>query len=91
MGGAYQTITCPGWDPVVLTSLSPQGDMTGSGTYLADGRQHGVVVSNGKCTAIDFPGSVGKDYVNSMNPKGDLVGTYQTPDGNGHGYLRTKH
>jgi len=90
-GGTYQSVTCVGWDPVILTSLTPQGDMTGGGLLLADNRQHGLVVSNARCSAIDFPGSVGNDYVNSMNPKGDMVGTYATPDGSGHGYLRTKH
>jgi probable HAF family extracellular repeat protein len=88
--GNYQPVSCPGWDGLVLTSLNPQGDMTGGGFRLADGRPHGVVVSNGKCTAVDYPGSVGADYVNSMNPRGDLVGTYATPDFQGHGYLRTK-
>jgi hypothetical protein len=88
--GKYQEITCPGWTLLVLSGLTPQGDMTGGGQRLADGTFHGLVVSGGKCTAVDFPGSVGNDYVNSMNPSGDSVGTYATPDFNSHGYLRTK-
>ncbi len=98
-GGNYQTVTCAGWDPVLVVGITPllvfrstlQVEMTGSGTLLADGRQHGLVVSGSKCTAIDFPGSMGGNVVNSINPAGDMVGTYQTPDLNGHGYLRTNN
>ncbi len=89
--GSYQQVTCPGWYPVIVYGLSEQGEMTGSGTKLSDGLQHGLVVSGNTCTLIDFPGSTLYNSVNSINPRGDVVGTYGTPDGNGHGYLRTKH
>jgi hypothetical protein len=90
-GGKYREVTCPGWTQLVLSGLTPQGDMTGGGQRLTDGTLHGLVVSGGKCMAIDFPGSVGNDYVNSMSPGGEMVGTYATPDGNSHGYLRAKN
>ena len=89
--GNYQPVNCPGWDPAIVTGLNPKGEMTGGGITLADGLQHGLVVSGSQCILIDFPGSIGFNYVNSINSGGDMVGTYQTPDGNGHGYLRTKH
>jgi hypothetical protein len=90
--GKYKEVTIAGWKRITLTGLNPQGHMTGGGTLLADGLQHGLVLRLGKISKIDFPGSVpGSSYVNSINTRGDMVGVYQAPDLSWHGFLRTKH
>ena len=89
--GKYKEVTRPGWTKIILSGLSPLGDMCGGGTLLADNLQHGLVLSGGKATKIDFPGSVpGSSYVNSINTRGDMVGVYQAPDLAWHGFLRTR-
>jgi len=88
--GKFQEITCPGHSNIFLSGLNPLGEMTG-GFNSSDGVQHGLLVSNGQCIAVDFPGSMpGSNYANGINPRGDIVGRYATLDGVFHGYLRKK-
>ena len=54
----------------------------------SDGVMHGLLVRNGTCTSIDFPGAT-STYANSENPEGTIVGRYTSPDGKTHGYLLT--
>jgi hypothetical protein len=90
-GGTFQTINCPNSTNVFLSGLNPQGDMTGE-VIGTDGIQHGLLVSDGSCIIVDFPGSKpGSNYANGINPRGDIVGRYTTSDGVTHGYLRSGH
>jgi hypothetical protein len=57
------------------------GEMT-----TADGHQHGLVVSNGECIAVDFPGSV-STYANSIDTCGNIVGRYTDAGGHTHGFV----
>jgi hypothetical protein len=87
--GAFQEISCPGHTNVFLSGLNPLGDMTG-GFNSSDGVQHGLLVSDGQCITVDFPGSIpGSNYANGINPEGDIVGRYQSQDGKIHGFLLT--
>jgi hypothetical protein len=52
----------------------------------ADGHQHGLVVNNHECIAIDFPQSTGT-YANSIDPWGDIVGRYTDTGGHTHGFF----
>jgi hypothetical protein len=45
---------------------------------------HGLLISNGRCIAVDFPGST---YANSINSQGDTVGRYTDTDGKTHGFI----
>ena len=65
--GDFQTIDCPkAPGGVFLSAIDSLGRMAGEMT-TADGHQHGLVVSNGECIAVDFPGSV-STYANSIDP-----------------------
>jgi hypothetical protein len=89
-GGNFRSIDCPGATSVFLSGLNPQGDMTGEVTGK-DGIQHGLLVRDGNCITVDFPGSLpGSNYANGINPRGDIVGRYATLDGVFHAYLRDK-
>ena len=51
----------------------------------ADGHLHPLLVMNGVCTAVDYPGSTAS-YANSINPRGDIAGRY-TASGHTHGFV----
>jgi hypothetical protein len=56
--GDFRTIDCPtAPGNVFLSAIDSLGRMAGEVT-TTDGHQHGLVVSNGECLAVDFPGSV---------------------------------
>jgi hypothetical protein len=57
------------------------GEMT-----TADGHQHGLLVSDGQCIAVDFPGSTAS-YANGINSYGDIVGRYTDTAGGTHGFV----
>jgi hypothetical protein len=87
-GGRFQPIDCRGFTQVFLSGLNPQGDLTGAVDLGLPG-QHGLLVRDGHCIIVDFPGSLpGSNYANGINPRGDIVGRYATSDGVVHGYLR---
>jgi hypothetical protein len=87
-GGNFRSIDCPRATSVFLSGLDPQGDMTGEVTG-SDGIQHGLLVRDGNCITVDFPGSLpGSNYANGINPRGDIVGRYATLDGKVHAYLQ---
>jgi hypothetical protein len=54
--------------------------------YSKDGKQHGFVLSKGKFVSIDIPGATATE-ANGIDPQGDVVGRYVTPDGHTHGYF----
>jgi hypothetical protein len=45
-----------------------------------------AVAAQGTCTTIDVPGAV-RTVANAINPRGDIVGRYDTADGVAHGFL----
>jgi hypothetical protein len=47
---------------------------------------HGFVLSKGKFVSIDIPGAI-STVANGIDPEGNVVGFYGTPDGHTHGYL----
>lgn len=56
--GQFRTIDCPDAPGgVFLSAIDSLGRMAGEMT-TADGHEHGLVVSNGECIAVDFPKSV---------------------------------
>src|SRR5262249_60528628 len=78
--GVAQTSGCFG--------INPRGDIVGS-TIDSSGNDHAFLLSNGRFTTIDFPGSVATD-LNDINPSGDIVGQYADSDGNEHGFILSK-
>lgn len=54
--------------------------------FLADGHNHGFLLSGGEFTTIDPPGSTLTGAV-GINSGGEIVGTYRTADGTFHGFL----
>jgi hypothetical protein len=84
---AFEEIRCLGYSSVFLSGINPLGDMTG-GFNSSDGVLHGLLVRNGNCISIDFPGAT-STYANSENPDGTILGRYTSPDGKIHGYLLT--
>lgn len=84
--GSFQTIDCPGVPGgVFLSGIDSLGRMAGEMT-TADGHQHGLVVSNDDCIAVDFPDSIAT-YANSIDPGGDIVGRYTDAGGHTHGFV----
>jgi hypothetical protein len=71
--GGRQSIDCAPED-TFLSGIDPIGRMVG-GMTTADGHLHGLLVMNGVCTAVDYPGSTAS-YANSINPRGDIAGRY---------------
>jgi hypothetical protein len=59
------------------------------GTNFANGMEHGILVRDGNCIQIEFPGSIG-GYANGITSKGDIVGRYHSLDGSTHGFLLAK-
>src|SRR5436305_3597277 len=85
----FHTVDCPGaTGGVFLSGNDPVGRMLG-GMITADGHQHGVLVSEGICIAVDFPESTAS-YVNAINGRGDIVGRYTDPSGHTHAFV-VKH
>lgn len=81
--GGFQSIDCaPGG--TFLSGIDPIGRMVG-GMTTADRHLHGLLVMNGVCTAVDYPGSTA-GYANSINPRGDIAGRY-TASGHNHGFV----
>jgi len=56
------------------------------GVYVSAGAFHGFLLSDGQFSTIDFPGAI-NTTANGINPRGDIVGRHDTPDGVSHGYL----
>jgi hypothetical protein len=86
VGMAFRAMNCPAASRRgYLNSIDRFDRMTGE-MITPDGHQHGLLISNGKCIAVDFPGST-STYVNGINPEGDVVGRYTDGDGNSHGFV----
>jgi hypothetical protein len=84
--GNFRSIDCPDAPGgVFLSAIDSLGRMAGEMT-TADGHQHGLVVNNHECIAIDFPQSTGT-YANSIDPWGDIVGRYTDTGGHTHGFF----
>ena len=83
-GSTYTSIGCPGDGNVFLSGLDPAGDMVG-GVNTLDGNQHGLLVRNGSCILVDFPGG-SNTYANGI-ASGNIVGRYTDAGGNVHGFL----
>jgi uncharacterized membrane protein len=82
--GVFQSIDCaPGG--TFLSGIDSIGRMVG-GMTTADGHSHGLLVMNGVCTAVDYPGSTAS-YANSINPGGDIAGRYTDASGQTHGFV----
>jgi hypothetical protein len=86
VGTTFQTLDCPGaTGGIFLSGIDALGRMVGEMT-TPDGQQHGLLISNGVCIAVDFPGSV-STYANGINLRGDIVGRYTDTNGNTHAFL----
>jgi uncharacterized membrane protein len=84
--GVFQEIVCPGYSHVFLSGLNSLGDMTG-GFNSSDGLLHGLLVKNGTCISIDYPGST-STYANAEDPGSrNVVGRYTDNAGKAHGFL----
>jgi len=84
--GVFQEVACPGYNNVFLSGLKSLGDMTG-GFNSSDGVLHGLLVENGTCISIDYPGST-STYANAEDPGSrNIVGRYTDTRGKAHGYL----
>jgi len=83
-GGVYKSIGCPGDGNVFLSGMDPAGDMVGE-VYTSDGKQHGLLIRNGKCILVDFPGG-SNSYANGI-ANGNIVGRYTDASGKVHGFL----
>jgi hypothetical protein len=85
-GGYFQSIDCPNAPGgVFLSAIDSLGRMSGEMT-TADGHSHGLVVSNGECIAVDFPGSTAT-YANSIDASGTIAGRYTDAAGHTHGFF----
>jgi hypothetical protein len=82
--GVYNSIGCPGDGNVFLSGLDPAGDMVG-GVNTPDGNQHGLLVRNGRCILVDFPGGTNA-YANGI-ASGNIVGRYTDGSGKVHAFL----
>lgn len=82
--GIFQSIDCAP-KSTFLSGIDPIGRMVG-GMTTADGHLHGLLVINGVCTAVDYPGSTAS-YANSINPNGDVAGRYTDSSGQTHGFV----
>ncbi len=84
--GHFQSIDCPNAPGgVFLSAIDSLGRMAGEMT-TADGHQHGLVVSDGECLAVDYPGSIAT-YANSIDEYGDIAGRYTDTGGHTHGFV----
>jgi uncharacterized membrane protein len=86
VGTRFQPINCPqAPGGIYLSGIDAVGRMVGD-MITSDGHQHGLLISNGQCIAVDFPGSV-STYANGINAQGDIVGRYTDTNGNTHGFV----
>ena len=84
--GVFREVACPGYNNVFLSGLNSLGDMTG-GFNSSDGVLHGLLVENGTCISIDYPGST-STYANAEDPGGrNIVGRYMDIAGKAHRFL----
>lgn len=83
-GGVYKSIGCPGDANVFLSGMDPIGDMVGD-VNTPDGNQHGLLIRDGKCILVDFPGG-SNAFANGI-ASGNIVGRYTDASGNVHGFL----
>jgi len=83
-GGVYHSIGCPGDGNVFRSGMDPAGDMTGE-VNTPDGKQHGLLIRNGSCILVDFPGG-SNCFANSI-ANGNIVGRYTDTSGKVHGFL----
>jgi hypothetical protein len=51
-----------------------------------DGNQHGFIERDGSFITIDAPVAISTEG-NGIDPQGDVVGRYVSPDGSTHGYF----
>jgi hypothetical protein len=62
------------------------------GNYSFDNSENqgsGFLLRGGNFTSIDFPGAV-LTWITGINPRGEIVGFYDTEGGNHHGFVRSK-
>jgi hypothetical protein len=86
VGQTFQAIDCPNaTGGIYLSGIDAISRMVGEMT-TADGHQHGLLLSHGKCIPVDFPNSV-STYANGINLRGDIVGRYTDKSGNTQGFI----
>jgi hypothetical protein len=90
-GGSYRNVDFPGAPGTVLTSINPQGEMTGfsctSDPSCSTGPFGSFTVSkSGAFTGFNPPGS-NNSQATVVNGSGLVVGAYEDSGDNVHGYL----
>jgi len=84
----FMTFDPPGPCPFFKNStpgINARGQIVGM--YLgSDGRLHGFLLSGGKFSTNDVPGSINNANF-QINASGQIVGIYQSTDGTFHGFL----
>jgi hypothetical protein len=83
--GVYKSIGCRSDGNVFLSGMDPAGDMVGD-VYTPNGKQHGLLIRNGSCILVDFPGG-SNSYANGIATGGNIVGRYTDASGKVHGFL----
>jgi uncharacterized membrane protein len=77
-GGTLTILNPPaGWDLFWARGVNDSGQIVGS--YYADGRYHGFLLSGGRYTTLDLPGSV-NTLAFGINNAGQVVGRYDSFD-----------
>lgn len=77
-----------GFQVITEGGINPDGDIVGLYSEFGyNGPFHGFLRRyDGTFTAIDVPGAIGTS-ANAINPGGQIVGDYTTPDWIVHGFL----
>jgi hypothetical protein len=73
--GIYTEVFYPGSVTTAITAIGPDGEAVGNWTDSA-GLTHGMIYRHGKYDSIDYPGAIKGTYLEGVNAKGTLLGTY---------------
>ncbi len=97
--GDFTSIDVPDATFTWAFGINPGGDIAGE-YCSADDQAHGFLLSGGEFTSIDVPGAIGAPGCRDapppqhrgtvgcgINPRGDIVGRYNSADGMNHGFL----
>lgn len=92
--GTVAPVEVPG--PFITTpvSINNKGNVVGIYADTAFTSQHGFILSHGVYTTLDYPGTTGTigggaTAANSINDRGEIVGSYLDLSGNWHGFIAT--
>jgi hypothetical protein len=89
--GTYTAVDFPGALRSVAADINERGDIVGEYVDTGGGR-HMYLLSNGVFSTIDFPGATATSPLGAggggINAIGDIVGSYQGPDGKIRGFFR---